>query len=149
MDTRSDEYRRAIRAITEVQDTVSDAHGCPYCQERREDWLVWCDDGETIECATCGAVYTLDWEMREETTMDAVDRYQAMVRKIDETPELEPYRDLILYDWQEEQEHYNWIMIAPVAEIIEWAESIRCDEALAKMESEIMNEVWTYMDDQT
>ena len=60
MDTRSDEYRQAIRAITEVQDIVGDTDGCPYCQERRVDWLVWLDDGETIECATCGATYTLD-----------------------------------------------------------------------------------------
>jgi len=41
-------------------DLVGDTDGCPYCLERREDWLVWLDDGETIECATCGATYTLD-----------------------------------------------------------------------------------------
>ena len=41
-------------------DRVGIAHGCPFCLERRADELVWLDDGETIECATCGATYTLD-----------------------------------------------------------------------------------------
>ena len=44
--------------------------------------------------------------------------------RIDQTPELEPYRDTILYDWPEGDEHWQWACTAPVAEIVNWAETV-------------------------
>jgi len=32
-------------------------NSCPECGERRADFLVWQNDGETVECATCGYKY--------------------------------------------------------------------------------------------
>ena len=53
--------RRVLQAaIDNGEDVVLEEWGCPRCEERRADELVWLDDGETIECATCGATYTLD-----------------------------------------------------------------------------------------
>ena len=30
---------------------------CPECGEDRMDWLIWSDDGDELECQTCGEVY--------------------------------------------------------------------------------------------
>lgn len=54
-------------------------------------------------------------------------------RRIDATPELEQYRDLIFYDWPEGDIHLLWIHGADTQAIIDWAETIRAltlDEAL-------------------
>jgi len=36
---------------------VSWNDACPVCEERRMDWLVWDEDGESVTCATCGNAY--------------------------------------------------------------------------------------------
>ena len=48
-------------------------------------------------------------------------------KRIDETPELQPYRDTCLYDWPEGDGHFNWIASAPVAEIVDWAQAVEID----------------------
>ncbi len=35
-------------------DLLPEASACARCGERRADWLVWDEDGETVTCATCG-----------------------------------------------------------------------------------------------
>jgi hypothetical protein len=62
--------------------------------------------------------------------------YRAATMRIDETPELEQYRDIIMYDWQEGKEHWAWIASATTRDIIEWAESIRLDEEQDKLDDE-------------
>ena len=42
--------------------TVPEGDACPGCGENRVDWLVWTDDGDHVECATCGAWYDPDEE---------------------------------------------------------------------------------------
>lgn len=38
---------------------VATDDGCPCCDERRADRLLWSDDGERLTCVTCGCVYGL------------------------------------------------------------------------------------------
>ena len=61
-------------------------------------------------------------------------QYDAASERIDNTPELEQYRDIILYDWQEGAEHWSWIARAKTEEIVAWCESIRKDERLQALE---------------
>jgi len=49
--------------------------------------------------------------------------YEDAERRVNETPELEPHRDTILYDW-DEAEHWEWVCTAPVAEIVSWARAV-------------------------
>ena len=45
-------------------------------------------------------------------------------------PELKPYTyDLLDYDWNENDEHYEWVANAPLREILDWCEGVRNDEA--------------------
>jgi ribulose-5-phosphate 4-epimerase/fuculose-1-phosphate aldolase len=43
--------------------------------------------------------------------------------RIDATPELDAHSDTILYDWYEE-DHWEWVCTATVAEIVDWAEAV-------------------------
>ena len=70
-------------------------------------------------------MYTTGYEMQE---LDQVANWNRIQARLASTPELEQYRDLIEYDWPEENEHAEWISTAPVAEIIAWAESLRSSE---------------------
>jgi DNA-directed RNA polymerase subunit RPC12/RpoP len=36
---------------------VREKDACPGCGERRADELVWVDEGESVECQTCGTRY--------------------------------------------------------------------------------------------
>ena len=49
-------------------------------------------------------------------------RAQAERRVID-TPELCKHNEFIMADWREGAEHWRWVISAPVAEIVEWAEA--------------------------
>ena len=53
--------------------------------------------------------------------------YEEMVARIDATPELEPYRNLLTYDWAEAEEHYNWACTATVEEIANWAQVVEAE----------------------
>ena len=44
---------------------VLEGFGCPRCGERREDWLIVQDD-ESVRCGTCGLVYRLPGDKKEE-----------------------------------------------------------------------------------
>jgi len=49
--------------------------------------------------------------------------YEDAERRVNETPELEPYRDIILYNW-DEATHWEWVCTAPVAEIVSWVGAV-------------------------
>lgn len=44
--------------------------------------------------------------------------------RIENTPELEQYREELEYDWPEDG-HADWVATAPVDEIVDWAETVR------------------------
>ena len=50
--------------------------------------------------------------------------FDAAERRVNETPELQPYRDVIFAGWVEGIEHLDWVATAPVAEIVDWAQGI-------------------------
>jgi len=50
--------------------------------------------------------------------------YEEAVARIDATPELEPYRETILYDWNEGDDHYLRVVTSTVDEIVGWAVTI-------------------------
>lgn len=54
-----------------------------------------------------------------------MNNFQKIQKRIDNNPELKPYADLLQYDWEDEDEHAEWVATAPVSEIVDWAESIR------------------------
>lgn len=43
--------------------------------------------------------------------------------RVDHSPTLSKYRDFIMADWAEGDEHWRWVIHAPVAEIVDWAEA--------------------------
>lgn len=44
-------------------------------------------------------------------------------RRVIDTPELCKHSEFIMADWREGREHWTWVINAPVAEIVEWAEA--------------------------
>jgi len=44
--------------------------------------------------------------------------------RVNETPELAAHRDTIFGDWPNLDEHLEWVVTAPVAEIVDWAETV-------------------------
>lgn len=62
-------------------------------------------------------------------------------QRINETPELEQYRDVLLYDWPNRGEHLRWVLSAPVAEIIAWRECVRAGEATDALEDAITEDL--------
>ena len=66
-------------------------------------------------------------------TKDSEDRlrrhYGAAKRVVDMTPELEEYRDILLeYDWNNWDEHLQWIVATPKSEILDWCKTVRKGE---------------------
>jgi uncharacterized protein YmfQ (DUF2313 family) len=57
--------------------------------------------------------------MTEQTSM-----YAAAELRVRRNPDLDRLRDVILYDWPEGEAHWEWVLNAPAAEIIDWAQGI-------------------------
>lgn len=66
--------------------------------------------------------------IEKETRMDTETKAR---QRVADTPELNVFEDIIFYDWPNWDEHMEWVAIAPVAEIVNWAEVIRANEAQA------------------
>ena len=59
------------------------------------------------------------------TTITQFADYEEQARqRVSSTPELDDYNDVIFYDWPNWREHMQWIATAPVAEIVDWAETV-------------------------
>lgn len=54
-------------------------------------------------------------------------REQAQMR-IDNDSRLGKYEATIMYDWAEDDQHWLWVMTAPVAEIVDWAEAVEASD---------------------
>ena len=56
--------------------------------------------------------------------------YREAEQRINDTPELEPYRELLLTDWPEGDEHLEWVVSAPVEELLSWARATQTDNEI-------------------
>lgn len=63
--------------------------------------------------------------------------YEQAVGRIAQTPELEPYREAILYDWHEGDDHYVWAATCPIAELLDWAQAVEADKPEPSCEGSI------------
>jgi len=53
--------------------------------------------------------------------------YDQAKQRVENTPELQEYADEILYEWEEGNEHWQWVLAAPIPEIVDWAKVIRAN----------------------
>lgn len=54
---------------------------------------------------------------------------QTATSRVENSETLAQYKDLLIsYDWENRDEHLNWVATAPEAELVAWAEDIRRDE---------------------
>ena len=61
--------------------------------------------------------------MEEEVKQMSDLREQAQAR-VDSDPRLVAHESVIMYDWAEGDEHWQRVISAPVAEIVDWAETV-------------------------
>lgn len=54
--------------------------------------------------------------------------YDKIQNRINKNAELEQYADLLQYEWEDEDEHADWVATAPISEIVDWCEQIRDGE---------------------
>ena len=54
----------------------------------------------------------------------ANDLYESARRRVEATPELSAHSETILYDWAEGDAHWQWVLTAPVSQIVEWAGNV-------------------------
>ena len=50
--------------------------------------------------------------------------YEQAAARIAAMPELEPYRDAILYGWHKGAAHYEWVATCELAELLSWAQAV-------------------------
>ncbi len=55
--------------------------------------------------------------------------YERAQQRVNNSPKLSRYSDIIFADWRNWDEHLQWVCTATVSEIADWAESIRAEEA--------------------
>ncbi len=53
--------------------------------------------------------------------------YEAAKKRLRNEPELQPYEDILMPDWVESTEQWGWIVVTPVAELIDWASDFSSD----------------------
>ncbi len=56
--------------------------------------------------------------------MSALTPFERAAARIDATPELEPYRAMILYDWHVGDAHFTWAATCDLAELLDWARAV-------------------------
>ncbi len=62
------------------------------------------------------------------TNEERVTLYEIAAMRVERELDLLPHREVILYEWLEGDEHWNWVIDAPVAEIVEWARTVAADQ---------------------
>ena len=48
--------------------------------------------------------------------------------RVDNSPELQKYETIIMYDWPEGDEHWNWVLTEKIELILEWAHELAVPE---------------------
>lgn len=51
--------------------------------------------------------------------------YQRAVSRVERSPRLRKYEDIIFADWSEGDDHLRWVIRGRASEIEDWAEQIR------------------------
>ena len=87
--------------------------------------VIWIDDtkpGDDFD----GYRRTIDnlFAANGEQILELADWYVKADRRVNGTPELEAHRETIFKDWNEGEEHWEWIATAPIAKIVDWAETV-------------------------
>lgn len=67
-------------------------------------------------------LYTATFQGKQAMTTEEQAR-----QRVSEIPELDEISETIFYDWPNWDEHMRWIATAPVAEIVDWAETVTTD----------------------
>lgn len=63
-----------------------------------------------------------------ETTENREAMWQRARQRVEGNAELSPWFEVILMqDWDNMDEHLEWVCTAPVAEIVDWAETVSRD----------------------
>jgi len=44
--------------------------------------------------------------------------------RVENSDALRPYQDVIMYDWPEGEGHWEWVVRAPITEIVDWAATV-------------------------
>jgi hypothetical protein len=55
--------------------------------------------------------------------MTTQELYEQARERVQHTPELAPHEEFILADWPEGDDHWRWVIDAPVEEIASWVEA--------------------------
>ena len=66
-----------------------------------------------------------------------MDNYEMIESRIEENEVLVQYADILHYEWDNEDEHAEWVATAPLSEIVEWCKSILEDEQAQREIDEI------------
>ncbi len=62
------------------------------------------------------------------TNEERVTLYEIAAMRVEREPDLLPHREVILHESPEGDEHWNWVIDAPVEEIVEWARTVAADQ---------------------
>lgn len=57
-------------------------------------------------------------------TNETRSRFDLAAIRVQNNEDLRPYASIFLADWTEGDEHFDWVLEAPVAELVDWAEEI-------------------------
>jgi hypothetical protein len=85
--------------------------------------------GEEVDDTDVDLIYRALWRHAAD---QLTDRAKA---RLAQHPALEPYEDIIYYDWPEGDDHALWLCTAEISEILSWAQGIRQDEETNDMEA--------------
>jgi len=50
--------------------------------------------------------------------------YMKARNRVNSHPELKTYENVIMHDWPEGNEHWEWVATAPSGEIVDWAQTV-------------------------
>lgn len=53
--------------------------------------------------------------------------YEAAKKRLRNEPDLQPYEDILMPNWMESTEQWGWIVVTPVAELVDWASDFSSD----------------------
>lgn len=67
-------------------------------------------------------------KQRRTSLATATDLYARAHRRVEASPRLSPYSDIILGDWAEGDDHLRWVIRGRVSEIESWAREIQENE---------------------
>lgn len=60
----------------------------------------------------------------EEAGMNSQQKYERACQRVRNNPQLSKHERTIIADWSEGDEHWAWVAVAPVKEIVDWAETV-------------------------